>query len=261
MAIFTHPLFTVVALVVGVALVVEGLWLAFTRRLAVAWFELAADLFIFWVGELLRFGLRGTFVAAFFAVHALAPVKLPTSAPVAVACYLAVDLVLYLWHRFVHHHPFTWAMHSVHHTGATFALPLAGRLSWPLHLVDDLVTLPLALMGFHPLLIYLCLGLSFGVQYLSHAGGVGKLGPLEWGLNTPSHHRVHHHAEGQGQGRNFGSGLIIWDRLFGTFMAEPGPQRFGLAGVPSSANPFVIQAQGLLRWWRERASAARSASR
>jgi sterol desaturase/sphingolipid hydroxylase (fatty acid hydroxylase superfamily) len=252
MAVFSHPLFMVMALVVGAALVLEALWLLITRGLGVNWSELAANLFIFWVGESARFGLRAVFIGAFFAVHAVAPVKLPMTAAVAVVCFLCVDCVQYWWHRAVHTNPFLWSMHSVHHTAATFALPLAGRLSWPLHLVDDFAVLPLALLGFDPVLIYLCLAGSFGVQYLAHAGGVGRLGPLEWMLNTPSHHRVHHHLEGDGMRRNYGAALIIWDRLFGTFLEAPGPQPTGVPGLPSSSNPFKIQFQGQLKWWRER---------
>lgn len=260
-AVFSHPLFLVMALVVAAALMLESAWLLLTRGLAVRWSELAADLFIFWVGELARWSLRALFVGLFLAVHAWAPVKWPLTAPVAVGCFLLVDLVQYAWHRAVHGSPLLWAMHSVHHTGATFALPLAGRLSWPLHLVDDLVVLPLALLGFDPVLLYLCLAGSFGVQYLAHAGGVGRLGPLEWLLNTPTHHRTHHHAEGDGAQRNFGAALIVWDRLFGTFHEATAPQDIGVPGLPSSSNPWVIQTQGLARWWRARFSSAGSTPR
>jgi len=44
---------------------------------------------------------------------------------------------------------------------------------------------------------------------------IDKLGPLEYILNTPSHHRVHHGANRYCIDKNFGGTLIIWDRLFG----------------------------------------------
>ena len=137
----------------------------------------------------------------------------------------------------------------MHHSGHTFSLSLAGRLPWPLRLVDDFVCLPLLLVGFDPLLVFLCMGVSFAAQYLVHTKAIGKLGPLDWVFNTPSNHRVHHHAEGTGQQRNFGAALMVWDRLFGTYQAEAGPQAFGIDGVPNSQNPFEIQVQGFRRYF------------
>ena len=46
---------------------------------------------------------------------------------------------------------------------------------------------------------------------------VGKLGPLEWFLSTPSHHRVHHGRNPYCIDKNYGGVFIIWDRLFGIY--------------------------------------------
>lgn len=250
--VFSHPLFRWTALVVGVALVVEAGGLVLRRGRAVPWGELTADLVIFFVGEGLRFAMRGVFLGVYGALAAYAPWRLGSGVGVVVACFLGVDLLLYAWHRLLHRWPLGWALHSVHHTGETFALPLAGRLPWPLRLVDDLVTAPLVLLGFEPLLVYLCLAVSFVAQVFAHAAFVGRLGWLDAVLNTPSNHRVHHHAAGPGQQRNFGAALVVWDRLFGTYQRETGPARFGVEGVPSVENPLVVQGQGLVRWWRGR---------
>ena len=48
-----------------------------------------------------------------------------------------------------------------------------------------------------------------------HTTVVRRLGPLEWVLMTPSHHRVHHDRRVH---KNYGGLLIVWDRLFGTFV-------------------------------------------
>lgn len=247
--VFTHPLFRWLAVAVGGAVLVEATWLVLRRRHETPWGELSADLVTFFVGEGLRVAMRGVFIAVYAVLWARAPWRLETTALTAAACFLGVDLLLYLWHRFLHRQPLGWALHSVHHTGRVFALPLAGRLPWPLRLVDDLVPAPLVLLGFEPLLVYLCLAVSFAVQFLAHAGGVGTLGPLDAVFNTPSNHRVHHHAEGPGQRRNFGAALIVWDRLFGTYQPETSPAPFGVEGTPPSSNPLRIQVQGLLRWW------------
>jgi len=243
------------ALTVWGGLLAESLLLVHRYRLQHPWGEQVANLFILIVGGALRISVRGVFLAAFVAVSALAPVHWEDNVLSAVLCFLGVDFIFYAWHRFLHHHPLGFAIHSVHHSGHTFSLSLAGRLPWPLRLVDDFVCLPLLLLGFSPLLVFLCMGVSFAAQYLVHTNFIGKLGPLDWLFNTPSNHRVHHHAEGTGQQRNFGAALMVWDRLFGTYQAEEGPVPFGIAGVPSSHNPFEIQVQGFRRFFSSRREA------
>ena len=46
---------------------------------------------------------------------------------------------------------------------------------------------------------------------------IGKIGPLEYILNTPSHHRVHHGVNRYCIDKNFAGVFIIWDRVFGKF--------------------------------------------
>ena len=59
-------------------------------------------------------------------------------------------------------------------------------------------------------------------QFWIHTEFIGRLGPLEWVLNTPSHHRVHHGSNVEYLDRNYGGILIVWDRLFGSFEPERG---------------------------------------
>lgn len=241
---FLHPLFGVLAVVVGVAVVLESVWLLVTRRAAVAWPELSGDLLIFFVGELIRLSMRGAFLFVYVALGSLVPWRVETSWASAVGCFLLVDLLLYAWHRWLHATRVGWGLHAVHHAGETYALPLAGRLPWPLRFVDDLVTAPLVLLGFAPQLIYLCLAVSFVVQFLAHAATVRTLGPLDLVLNTPANHRVHHERDGVGQQRNFGAALIVWDRLFGTFVRGDGvPRPVGVVGVTARFNPLFVRSR------------------
>ena len=254
-AVFSHPLFTFLALLVWGGMSAESLWLLYRYRLSLSWGEQAANLFILIVGGALRISVRGVFLVVFVAASTLSPLHWEDSAPAALLCFLGVDLIFYAWHRFLHHHPFGFALHSVHHSGHTFSLSLAGRLPWPLRLVDDFVCLPMVLLGFSPLLVFLCMAVSFAAQYLVHTNAVGTLGPLDWLFNTPSNHRVHHHALGPGQQRNFGAALMLWDRLFGTYQAEQGPAAFGIAEVENSTNPLEIQLQGFKRFFAARREA------
>jgi len=76
-----------------------------------------------------------------------------------------------------------------------------------------------------------------------HTEVVGNLGPLEWILNTPSHHRVHHGSTRSYIDKNYGGVLIIWDRIFGTFEAEheEEPIVYGLTGQLQFFNPLYLQ--------------------
>ena len=83
-------------------------------------------------------------------------------------------------------------------------------------------------------------GLTY--QFFVHTELVPRIGWLEWVINTPSAHRVHHASNPEYIDKNFGGVLLIWDHLFGTYQAElPKVKiRYGLAHPRSSENPFVI---------------------
>lgn len=76
-----------------------------------------------------------------------------------------------------------------------------------------------------------------------HTEIVDTIGPLEYILNTPSHHRVHHSRNPEYIDKNYGGMLIIWDRLFQTFKAEDKFNRpvYGLVYPVRSFNPIYIQ--------------------
>jgi sterol desaturase/sphingolipid hydroxylase (fatty acid hydroxylase superfamily) len=92
--------------------------------------------------------------------------------------------------------------------------------------------------------VFVTLNLNLLYQFWIHTDWVPKLGPLEWVLNTPSHHRVHHAANPEYLDKNYGGVLIVFDRLFGTFAAEreTTPCRYGLVKPLMSNNPLWIVA-------------------
>ena len=94
-------------------------------------------------------------------------------------------------------------------------------------------------------------------QFWIHTRLIGRLGPLEWVFNTPSHHRVHHGTEPKYIDKNHGGTLIIWDRLFGTFQAEEEEPTYGITKPLKSWNPIWAN----LHFWAEMISTARSAAR
>ena len=79
---------------------------------------------------------------------------------------------------------------------------------------------PLALIGFQPLHIYMMSGIHLFIAFLHHTEFIGKLGWFEKYFTTPSHHRVHHGVNFPYLDKNFGEFLIIWDKMFGSFIEE-----------------------------------------
>jgi sterol desaturase/sphingolipid hydroxylase (fatty acid hydroxylase superfamily) len=104
----------------------------------------------------------------------------------------ADDFFYYWYHRASHEVRFFWAAHVNHHSSTHYNLSTALRQSWTGPLISWVFWVPLVLLGFHPLMIFLAQSISLLYQYGIHTELVDRLGPLEWVFNTPSHHRVHH---------------------------------------------------------------------
>jgi sterol desaturase/sphingolipid hydroxylase (fatty acid hydroxylase superfamily) len=170
------------------------------------------------------------------------------------ALFLGVEFFYYWFHRGSHRIRWLWASHAVHHSATHFNLSAAVRLGWT-GLVSGVFVfyLPLALIGFHPAAIALTLASGLVYQFFLHTALPLHLGPLEWVLNTPAHHRVHHASNDSCLDKNYGSVLIVFDRLFGTFAAAPADEalRFGLKGREPSANPIRIALGEWACLWRD----------
>ncbi|HEY0744032.1 MAG TPA: sterol desaturase family protein, partial [Chryseosolibacter sp.] len=80
--------------------------------------------------------------------------------------------------------------------------------------------IPLVLIGFDPFMIFTVESIGFLFAFYQHTQVIGKMRMVDWILNTPSHHRVHHASNPAYRNKNYGNVLIIFDRLFGTFKAE-----------------------------------------
>uniref|UniRef100_A0A671N7N8 Alkylglycerol monooxygenase n=1 Tax=Sinocyclocheilus anshuiensis TaxID=1608454 RepID=A0A671N7N8_9TELE len=122
--------------------------------------------------------------------------------------FLGVDMGYYWFHRFAHELNILWAAHQVHHSSEYYNLSTALRQS---------VT----------------------QQFSSWL--VKDLGPLEWILNTPSHHRVHHGRNPYCIDKNYAGILIIWDRMFGTFAPESDKVVYGLTHPISTFEIWTVE--------------------
>jgi sterol desaturase/sphingolipid hydroxylase (fatty acid hydroxylase superfamily) len=168
------------------------------------------------------------------------------------------DFCYYWMHRADHRVRFMWATHSVHHSPEELNLSAAYRLGWTARLsVAPLFFAPLVLIGFQPMIVAAVLSLNLLYQFWLHATWLPKLGPFEWLLNTPAHHRVHHASNPEYLDANFGGVFILFDRLFGTFRGEQhGIEiRYGLTHPIGSYNPLVIGTREWLAMARDVAGA------
>jgi sterol desaturase/sphingolipid hydroxylase (fatty acid hydroxylase superfamily) len=177
-----------------------------------------------------------------------------------IVLFFGQDFCYYWMHRADHRVRWLWATHSVHHSPNSLNLSAAFRLGWTARLsVGPLFFAPLVLAGYPALLVGAVLASNLFYQFWLHATWLPRLGVLEGLLNTPSHHRVHHASNPEYLDANFGGVLIVFDRLFGTFVAEQSGIviRYGLVHPQHSNNPIRI---GLHEWLQMLRDVARSRS-
>ena len=161
-----------------------------------------------------------------------------------IALFLLEDLTYYVFHRLSHERRFWWAAHVNHHSSQHYNLSTALRQSWTGGVNGSwLLWLPLAFLGFPPAMIFVQKGISLIYQFWIHTEAIRRLpAPLEYVLNTPSHHRVHHARNPRYLDRNYGGILIIWDRMFGSFEPERDdePCHYGVVKNLGVFNPLRV---------------------
>ncbi|MEZ5811302.1 MAG: sterol desaturase family protein [Rhizobiaceae bacterium] len=163
---------------------------------------------------------------------------------VGFVAFLIDDLRYYWYHRIAHRVRWVWAEHVNHHSSQHYNLSTALRQSWTGHLTGMVVLqTPLVLLGFHPALIAFVYGFNLLWQFWIHTEAVGKMWrPIELVMNTPSHHRVHHATNPRYLDANYAGTLIVWDRLFGTFVEElvEDRPRYGIVKNLGTFNPIKV---------------------
>lgn len=183
----------------------------------------------------IKAGVLGAYVLTFehFAIMAI-----PTTSPLAwILCFLLVDFCFYWAHRMCHTLNFLWACHVVHHSSEEMNYAVALRQSATETMCTWVFYIPLAVAGFPWEMWFICYQLNLLYQFWCHTRLVGKLGPLEYVMNTPSHHRVHHGADEKYIDKNHAGTFIIWDRLFGTFKEEEEEPIYGVVTPVKTFNP------------------------
>ncbi|MGB5325015.1 MAG: sterol desaturase family protein [Pseudomonadales bacterium] len=180
-----------------------------------------------------------------------------TAASIALA-FVVQDFLYYWFHKASHHIHWFWAAHVVHHSSTRLNFSTAFRQSITYPVAGMwLFWTPMMLLGFDPHTVFAVVALNLAYQFFVHTQTEGKLGWLEKIFNTPSHHRVHHAVNEKYIDRNFGGVLIIWDKLFGTFVQEDPdePCRYGIRGQIHTNNVLTISFHQWLHMLRSTAKA------
>ncbi len=177
-------------------------------------------------------------------------VQIPFALAVVVSVVL-LDLAIYLQHVMFHAVPALWRLHMVHHSDEDFDVTTGIRFH-PVEIVLSIVIkfAVIAALGPPPVAVFLFAVLLNATSMFNH-GNVRLPAALDrrlrWILVTPDMHRVHHSVEIDESNSNFGFNLPWWDRLFGTYRAQPraGHQAMRL-GVEHLSQPQPRSLLGLL---------------
>ncbi|MBF2055042.1 MAG: sterol desaturase family protein [Candidatus Sericytochromatia bacterium] len=223
-----------------VFIALEVLWGLWRHRNTYHWQDSLANLSCGALQQILELFAKAGIVGGYLWLYEQARLQtLPLDAAWAwVACMLAVDFGYYWFHRASHRINLIWIGHGPHHQSEEFNLTVALRQGAFERFYSGLFWLPLAVLGFPPIMYLSCVQLMEIYQFFIHTRHIGQLGSLEWVLNTPSHHRVHHGKTPSYIDKNYGGILIIWDRLFGSFAPEHEAPVYGIVTPLRSWNPL-----------------------
>jgi sterol desaturase/sphingolipid hydroxylase (fatty acid hydroxylase superfamily) len=142
-----------------------------------------------------------------------------------IASVILLDLAIYLQHVLFHAVPTLWRLHRMHHADLAFDVTTGVRFHPIEILLSMLIKLAIvAALGAPALAVLLFEVLLNATSMFSH-GNVRLSrrldGILRWIVVTPDMHRVHHSVDAPETNSNFGFNLPWWDRLFGTYRAQP----------------------------------------
>ena len=157
-----------------------------------------------------------------------------------IICFVLDDLAYYVFHRCAHRVRWFWASHVNHHSSEHYNLSTALRQTWTGFIALGFIfRLPVILIGFPVEMILFCGAINLIYQFWFHTEAIDKMPRwFEWLFNTPSHHRVHHATNARYLDANYAGVFILWDRMFGSFVAEDDTDKieYGLVNNLGSFN-------------------------
>lgn len=199
------------------------------------------------VGALTAGGLSRALGATFW------PTTWPYVVQLALALVIA-ELPQYWLHRWQHEHDALWRFHATHHSAPRLYFLNAARFHpLDLGLVYFVGYLPLIALGCpeETIMLFALFDAVFGM--LQHCNVDVRLGWMNRIFSMAEAHRWHHSRTVREANTNYGSNLIVWDLVFGTFFLpadrEP-PEAIGIADMPAFPTDYVGQLVSPFVWRR-----------
>lgn len=176
--------------------------------------------------------------------------------PLAVSLVLSLllmDLAIYAQHVVFHHVPILWRLHRVHHVDLDYDVTTGARFH-PIEIILSMLIkfVLICVLGIAPLAVILFEVILNGAAMFNHGNirlptKVDRY--LRLVLVTPDMHRVHHSRQRDETNSNFGFNLPWWDRIFGTYKAQPDAGQRGMQiGVNGFDDPKETQCLPGVLW-------------
>ncbi len=162
-----------------------------------------------------------------------------------VICVVVLDLVIYLQHVMVHYVPVFWRLHRVHHADLDYDLTTGTRFHTLEMILSMLIKFAVIILLGPPLVAVVIFEVVLNITAMFNHGNVYIPEKVDRLLRlfviTPDMHRVHHSVHPALTNSNFGFSLPWWDRLFGTYRAQPLESHTDMQiGLPDFRNPKQV---------------------
>ncbi len=163
-----------------------------------------------------------------------------------------LDAAIYLQHVMFHALPVFWRLHRVHHADLDFDVTTGARFHPIEILLSMAIKFAVILLLGPPLVAVVLFEVILNATAMFNHSNIRLPGPLDRWLRllivTPDMHRVHHSHLDFETNSNFGFNLSLWDRLFGTYRAQPVDGHTGMViGIDTFRDPaYCIRLRGLL---------------
>ena len=150
----------------------------------------------------------------------------------AIIAFLVLDLAIYVQHVVFHKVPMLWALHSVHHVDRDIDATTGIRFH-PVEIVMSMLIKMLLVLLLGPAAVVVILfevvlnaAAIFNHSNLALPKSLDRV--LRAIIVTPDFHRVHHSVIQSETDSNYGFFLSLWDKVFGTYVAQPRDEHDGM---------------------------------
>lgn len=203
-----------------VAVIIESLYSYYHNK---GYYDVKDTLINFALGGIaiiFRILTKGMWLALWMYLYQFAPFKIAQNVWSWILLFFCNEFLYYWFHRWSHENGVLWAIHVNHHSSEKMNFTNAARVPFLNFILHNTFWIPLLFIGFNPLMIFTVETAGFLFAFIQHTQVIKRIPVFELIFNSPSHHRVHHASNPEYINKNYGSVLIIFDRMFGTFKEE-----------------------------------------